>query len=173
MGTGEQGDTNPKYVMFGTEHPEYNATAMTLTLTRTPKEGTVSIAGVAAEDFSVANKVITFTAALGGVADGDPVEVSYEYEVAGANIIQIDNQTSAIGEAVFKYPVYNSGSDCTESSIKGYLVIHVYRCRVSQMPGFDTSYKSAATNSVTWSALDAKRDDDACYSIAYYPKNAD
>ena len=34
----------------------------------------------------------------------------------------------------------------------------------------DTSYKSAATNSVTWSAMDAKRDDGAVYNIAYYNK---
>ena len=120
--------------MLGTEHPEYDATAHTLTLTRTPIAGTVSIAGVAATDFTLAEKVITFAAALEGVEDGEQVEVSYEYNVTGANMIQVDNQTSAIGEAVFKYPVYNAGQDCTEAAIKGYLVIHVYRCRVSQMP---------------------------------------
>jgi hypothetical protein len=32
--------------------------------------------------------------------------------------------------------------------------------------------KSAATNAVTWSALDPKRDDDMTYSIAYIPKEA-
>ena len=33
--------------------------------------------------------------------------------------------------------------------------------------GFDTSYKSAATNSVTWATMDPKRDDGKAYSIAY------
>ena len=106
------------------------------------------------------------------MTDGDQVEVSYEYQVTGAHVIQIDNKTSAIGEAVFKWPVYNAGEDCTEASIKGYVVMHLYRCRVTAMPGFDTSYKSAATNAVTWSALDPKRDDDMTYSIAYIPKEA-
>ena len=41
---------------------------------------------------------------------------------------------------------------------------------MTAMPGFDTSYKSAATNSVTFSALDPKREDESIYNIAYVEK---
>ncbi len=84
-------------------------------------------------------------------------------------LINIDNKTSAIGEVVMKWPVYASGEDCTDSAIKGHLVLHMYKCRVSAMPGFNTSYKQASTNSVTWSTMDPKREDKAVYSIAYLP----
>lgn len=97
----------------------------------------MSIAGVDPEDISVSGKVVTVT--LDNVTEGDQVEVSYEYVVEGAHVIQVDNKTSAIGEAVFKWPVYGSGDDCTDASIKGYVIMHLYRCRVTQAPGFDTS----------------------------------
>ena len=129
------------YTTFTTEHPAYDGTANTLTLQHTPVAGSVSIAGVwpvkdenAVCPFSQSTNTISFTSALEGVTDGDQVEVSYEYQVTGAHVIQIDNKTSAIGEAVFKWPVYNAGEDCTEASIKGYVVMHLYRCRVTAMP---------------------------------------
>lgn len=134
LANGANFEADANYTTFTTEHPAYDSTAKTLTLQHTPVAGTVSIAGVDAEDFSVAAAVITFSEALGGVNNGDQVEVSYEYQVTGAHVIQVDNKTSAIGEAVFKWPVYNAGDDCTESSIKGYVVMHLYRCRVTAMP---------------------------------------
>lgn len=171
-GTNFEADEN--YETFYTEHLTPDATSHAVTLKHTPKEATVSIAGMtegtqAADEtqeanatFAVDGATVTFPASIEG-----PVEISYVYVVDGAHVAMIDNKTSAIGEAVFKWPVYNSGDDCTEASIKGYVIMHVFRCRVTQMPGFDTSYKSAATNSVTWATLDAKRDDDKAYSIAY------
>ena len=133
----------------------------------------MSIAGVKCHgddaEISVSGKVVTITGDGLDLEDGAEVEVSYEYTVADAQVIEIDNKTSAIGEAVFKWPVYGDSQDCTDSAIKGYIVMHLYRCRVTQMPGFDTSYKQVATNSVTWAALDPKRDDDMTYSLAYVP----
>lgn len=164
------------YTTYTTEHLTVDATSHSITLKEVPLAHSISIAGMVegttagagTEDtgnkdtFAVAAKVITLPEDVAG-----EIEVSYEYQVAAAHVAEIDNQTSAIGEAVFKWPVYNSGEDCTDASIKGYVIMKVYRCRVSQMPGFDTSYKSAATNSVTWATMDPKRDDGKAYSIAY------
>lgn len=96
-----------------------------------------------------------------------PIEISYEYTIDTANVIKIDNKSAATGEAVMKWPVYGAGDDCTDNAVKGYVILRMYRCRVTQMPGFDTSYKSAATNAVTFSAMDAKKDDGEIYEIAY------
>jgi len=171
-----KGTDEDAYKTFTTEHLKPDATSHAVTLKYTPTENSVSVAGMdqgttAADEaegknatFSVSGTTVTFPASI--PADKE-VEISYEYIVEDAHVAKIDNATSAIGEAVFKWPVYNSGEDCTDASIKGYLIMHVYRCRVTQMPGFDTSYKSAATNSVTWATMDAKRDDGKAYSLAY------
>ena len=102
-------------------------------------------------------------------AEGDianDVVISYTYEVT-AQEANIDNRSSARGEAVMKYPVYGSGDNCTDSSIIGYVLVRVYNARVTQAPGFDASYKTANTFGFTLSAMDAKRPDDATYSIAF------
>lgn len=169
----------PAYTTYATEHLTVDATSHSITLSKAPLEHSVSIAGMVEGTTAGAGTADTDnkdTFAVGGTegkvitlpddVEGE-IEVSYEYTVANAKVAQIDNMTSAIGEAVFKWPVYNAGEDCTEASVKGYVIMKVYRCRVSQMPGFDTSYKSAATNQVTWATLDAKRDDGKAYSIAY------
>ena len=176
LANGTSFEEDAAYTTYITEHLTVDSTSHSITIKETPIEHSISIAGMVegttagagTEDtdnmdtFSVSGKVITLPNDVTG-----EVEVSYEYTVANAKVAQIDNMTSAIGEAVFKWPVYNAGEDCTEASVKGYVIMKVYRCRVSQMPGFDTSYKSAATNQVTWATLDAKRDDGKAYSIAY------
>lgn len=108
---------------------------------------------------------VTFTA--GDLGDLVVVNYSYIETVQEANI---DNKSSAIGEAIMQYPVYGSGDDCTESSIIGYVNLKVYRARVTGQPGLDGSYKTASTFQFTLSALDAKRNDEAVYSIAYVQK---
>ena len=180
LANGTKFDADSSYTTYITEHLTPDATAHTVTLSQTPLTNSVSIAGMeegttAADEtpasgntpatnakFAVSGTTVTFPTSITG-----EVEISYEYTVSGAKVAQIDNQTSAIGEAVFKWPVYNSGEDCTDAAVKGYVIMKVYRCRVTQMPGFDTSYKSAATNQVTWATMDAKRDDGKSYSIAY------
>lgn len=67
--------------------------------------------------------------------------MTYLAAVAGAHTAAIDNASTAQGEAWLRWPVYGAADDCADSSIKGYVEMHIYRCRVSQMPGFDTSYK--------------------------------
>lgn len=135
--------------------------------------GSVSIAGMTETSDEVATgtfKVeesgdktsITFFA--GDIADTVVVSYMYEETVQEANI---DNKSAAMGEALMKYPVYGSGDDCTDSSIIGYVMLRVYKCRVTAQPGLDGSYKQASTFQFTLAAMDAKRADEACYSIAY------
>lgn len=113
-------------------------------------------------------KIGTFTNAEGV----STAEVTY-YMEQDVKKIAIDNKTTAVGELIARWPVYSSGEEGNAGGVKGYIVMDVYRCRITQMPGFDTSYKSAATNSVTFSTVDHGAHEDA-YSIAYYelPKTA-
>lgn len=131
---------------------------------QTPTEGKFKV--TAANDPAPAK--ITFYA---NDVQGGIVEVSYFYneEAQEANI---DNRSSAMGEAVMVYPVYGNGDDCTDSSIIGHVYVRVYKCRVTAQPGFDASYKTANTFQFTLAAMDAKRPDDACYSVAYIKKTA-
>ena len=80
--------------------------------------------------------------------------------------------TTAKGSLYAHWPVYSSGTDCTESSIKGWLHLYIPRVRVTALPGFDNSYKSATTNSVTFSAIDPKRADEKMYDLYYEPLDA-
>lgn len=57
----------------------------------------------------------------------------------------------------------------SESSIKGWLHLCMKRCRATALPGFDSSYKTASTNSVTFSAIDAKRADKKFIEYTYEP----
>lgn len=106
---------------------------------------------------------------------GKEVTISYYYDLveAGENVEEskIDNRSSAIGEAIMIYPVYGSGEDCSDSSIIGNVIVKVYRARVTAAPGFDASYKTASTFAFTLSAMDAKRPDNATYSIAFVRKD--
>lgn len=170
---------NTAYQMPATETLTIGADN-TVTLAHTPVTGTVSITGLTeaasgatAESgyFTVATTggsqtKITFYA--GDVADTVTVSYLYEMTVQEANI---DNRSSAMGEAVLVYPVYGNGDDCTDSSIIGHVMMKVYKCRVTAQPGLDGSYKTASTFQFTLAAMDAKRADEATYSIAYV-KNA-
>lgn len=100
------------------------------------------------------------------------MDVTY-YIAQAVKQIQVDNKTTAVGELIAKWPVYSSGEEGNAGGVKGHLIMQVYKCRITQMPGFDTSYKSAATNSVTFSTVESRAHEHA-YSIAYYelPKAA-
>ena len=166
------------YKMMTTETLEVDGENQ-VELSHTPVTGTISIPyanelgmmeetaqTVGAGKFKVitANDITKLQFATGDV--GAKVEVSYYYNdsVAEANI---DNRSSAMGEAIMQWPVYGNGDDCTDASIIGYVTVKVYRARVTAQPGFDSSYKTANTFQFTIAAMDAKRPDEACYSIAY------
>lgn len=160
-------EENTEYEMPMTEILYPNAEHK-VTLAHVPIDGNVSIDGLQQGDqaasgvFSISEKEITF--AEGDVADSVVVNYFYKDTVMEA---KIDNKSTAMGEAVAQWPVYGAGDDCTDSAIIGYLTVHVYKCRVTAQPGFDSSYKSANSFQFTLGAMDAKRADDATYSIAY------
>ena len=149
-------------------------------LSQDPISGSVSIAGLEETASTVTAGKFKVTAAAGGSSakisffagdiDGGKVEVNYFYRKA-AKEAKIDNRSSAMGEAIMVYPVYGNGDDCTDSSIIGHVYVRVYKCRVTAQPGFDASYKTANTFQFTLAAMDAKRNDDACYSVAYIKKS--
>lgn len=162
---------NATYAMDAIEYGDVDANHQ-ITLLNAPIAGTVKIAGleetdeqtVATGTFKVdaENKKITFCA-----DDEFPqMQIVYQYEDTVKEAI-ITNKESAIGEASCIWPVYGSGDDCSESAIVGYYIIRVFRARVSTMPGMDSSYKTASTFNFVLTALDAKRNDEGAYSIAY------
>jgi hypothetical protein len=179
MANGVEFQDDPTFQMPVTEYVEVKVenNTRTLTLTNEPVEGTVSIlhlkegpeagqpdADTGLSTFKVEGKVIT-------LPDDEKIkgtiEVYYETEVATAKSVDINNQAAATGEAICKWPVYAAGDDCSGSAIKGYAILKIYKARVTQMPGFDTSYKSAATNAITLSAMDAKKLNQEAYKLTF------
>lgn len=141
-------------------------------------------AGEAAAAGVYAVEVVTATAEAAGsttitlneadATKGDTIRVSYRRRVVDAHTLSVKtNGTTAKGALYLHWPVYSSGSDCTESSIKGWLHMYIPRVRVTALPGFDNSYKSAATNGVTFSAIDAKRADGKMFDLNYEPLDSD
>ena len=130
-------------------------------LAHNPVSGTVSIVGLeeTAQDVTTGKFKVTAAAGddpakisfyAGDIAD--TVTVSYFY-AAEAQEANIDNRSSAMGEAIMVYPVYGNGDDCTDSAIIGKVYVRVYKCRVTAQPGFDASYKSANTFQFTLAAI--------------------
>lgn len=104
---------------------------------------------------------------------GDTIRVSYRRRVVEAQrVVVTTTGTTAKGSLYAHWPVYSSGTDCTEAAIKGWLHLYIPRVRVTALPGFDNSYKSASTNSVTFAAIDAKRADGKMYELDYEPLDA-
>lgn len=123
---------------------------------------------------AAADSKTTITFNTGDVAVGDTVRVAYERPVEGARVVTVKTKsTTAKGELFAHWPVYSSGTDCTEAAVKGYVHLHIFRCRVTALPGFDSSYKSAMTNGVTFTALDPKRAGDEMFELAYEPATED
>lgn len=105
---------------------------------------------------------------------GDHVRVFYRRRINAASHLEIKTTTtSARGELWAHYPVYSSGTDCTDAARKGMLHIFIPRVRATALPGIESSYKSAQTFSVTFAAIDPKRADEKMYSIFYEPFGAD
>lgn len=133
---------------------------------------TGSVSGSGSTTTVAGSTVITFSS--GDVAVGDAVRVSYVRRAVGAYVMTVNTtSTTAKGMVEYEWPIYSSGTDCTEAAIKAKLHMQVYRARVTALPGFDTSYKSAATNSVTFSALDPQRPDGKLYRLIYEELGAD
>lgn len=106
----------------------------------------------------------------GDCAVGDRMRVSYRRRVVAASVttVQTSNKT-ATGSLSVHWPVYSDGSDVAQSSVKGWLHMELPRVRVTAFPNFDTSYKTAATNSITFSAVDPKEASEQMYTLTYEP----
>ena len=78
----------------------------------------------------------TITFAEGDVTVGDTLRVAYKRRIHGAAVVsEMANSGTVKGELTLTWPVYSSGIDCTESSIKGYLHRVFYRVRATALPG--------------------------------------
>lgn len=86
--------------------------------------------------------VITFN--TGDVTVGQTIRVSYKRRiVSSAKVPVLTTSTTAKGELWAHWPLYSDGTSCADASQKGTLHLHLYRCRVTALPGFSNSYKSA------------------------------
>lgn len=134
--------------------------------------GKFTVAITAAAAATAGATEVTFN--TGDVAVGDEVRVAYIRRVVDANKVAVTTEsTTAKGALYAHYPVYSSGADCSQANKKGILHFCMKRCRATALPGFDSSWKSAQTNSVTFSAMDAKRADKKYVEYYYEPLDAD
>ena len=102
---------------------------------------TVAITAAAAK--TAGATVITFNS--GDVTVGQTNRVAYKRRIVNGQKVTVTTEsTTAKGTLYAHWPLYSSGSDCSESSIKGWLHLKMARCRATALPGFDNSYKSAA-----------------------------
>lgn len=171
---------------FGTlETKRYDvATGLKITIPYECQANSVKIRGMEEATTAAAGKfAVVITAATaeaagktevtfneGDAAIGDTIRVSYRRRIVNANKVTVTTKaTTAKGALHAHWPVYSAGTDCTEAAIKGWLHLYLPRCRVTALPGFDNSYKSASTNSVTFAAIDPKRADEKMFDLYYEP----
>ena len=110
----------------------------------------------------------TLTLFAGDAAVGDDILVSYYRRIVEGHSIEVlTNSASAMGELHIHWPVYAGSGDCTDSAVVGYVHFRIYRVRVTTPPGMDTSFKTASTNSLTFSAVDPKRSDRQLFKVTF------
>lgn len=167
-GVGEEGYEMPVFESLPVQ------TGGTITLTKPCTEGSVVINGLEESETSTveagyyyvntSGTTTTIKVKVGTGGDfvvGDFVDVNYTTNITDAVEMGVSNDKAAIGSADFIWPLYNGGENTTASqftgaSIMGWVIMHIYRVRVTAMPGFDTSYKTAATNGITVATMDPK-----------------
>lgn len=110
--------------------------------------------------------IVTFDS--NDVTEGDTIRVAYKRVIEDASVVSVlTNSHTAKGSLTATWPVYSAGTDCSESAVKAYLHIYVPLARVTALPGFDSSYKTAATQGLTFTALDPKRADKKMYDVIW------
>lgn len=108
----------------------------------TAAAGKFAVAITAATAQADGSTVITFAA--NDVTVGDDIRVWYKRRVVdGAKVMVKTTSTTAKGELYLHYPISSSGEDCTESSLIAWLHLYMPRVRVTALPGFSASYKTA------------------------------
>lgn len=99
--------------------------------------GVYTFAHVAVAGEVPAHELITFH--TGDVVVGDDVQITYTLAGSGTKIPVSVISSSSQGALQLQYPVYSTGTDCSDSAIKGNLYLSVFKVRVTAMPGFDSS----------------------------------
>lgn len=95
------------------------------------------------------------------------ITIFYDEKLEGTTTVAVrDNVASASGSAEMRYRVYGSGEN---ASVIGYLIIQIYKAKVSAKPGFENSYGQSGTHSVTFTSLDAGRQDHNMYELIFQP----
>lgn len=146
---------------YGTRETErYDVVENKITIPYEVQAGSVKIRGLEetastaeAGKFSVAITTATaqtagkteITLAAGDFTAGQPVRVSYVRRVVnGTQVSVLTTSSTAKGELWAHYPVYSSGVDCTDASIKGWVHMYFPRVRVTALPGLTSKLSSLA-----------------------------
>lgn len=163
-------------------------TGLKVTLPFEVKTGSVKIRGMEEADALATGKFkVTVTASAaetagkteiafndGDVTIGQTVRIGYQRRAVGASKVPVKTtSTTAKGELYARWNIYSDGTNCADAAIKGILHLHIFRVRVTALPGFSSSYKSAANVGLTFSAMDPKRGNKAMYDLVYEPMDAE
>lgn len=187
MASGENIVTKERAIV---ESGRFNVTANTLTIPHVVHVDKIKIRGLknAGETGEGVLEPGTFTAkasespnletvvtfADGAVTPGTDVVVTYHRNIKENQTVQVKTDgVGAKGSIWAEYPIYSGGSGCENAAILGKLLIHIFMVQATQNPGIDSSYKTAATPTITFSALDPKRADKQMYEICVLPYGAD
>ena len=104
---------------------------------------------------------------------GKVVLVDYQLRVVSASKVPVKTtSTTAKGSLFAHWPLYSDGTNCADAAVKGYLHLYIPRVRVTALPGFSNSYKSASTNGLTFAAMDPKLGSKSMYDLVFEPTDA-
>ena len=164
------------------------AAGLKITIPYECKAGSVVVRGLAEAATAAAGKyVVTITPAgadtagstavtfyEGDVTVGQTIRVAYQRRVVGASKVPVKTtSTTAKGSLFAHWPIYSDGTSCADAAIKAYLHLYIPRVRVTALPGFSNSYKSASTTSLTFAAMNPKLGSKSMYDMVYEPLTAD
>lgn len=152
----------------------------TITLDGQAEDGSIFINGFQEADEAATGKysvdstgdntIITFDAS--DVTEDQTIRVSYKRIIPQSSVVSVlTTSHTARGALTATWPVYASGTDCSESSIKAKVHVFIPSVRATALPGFDSSYKSAMTQAITFTALDPKRGDKKMFDVIWEPVN--
>lgn len=109
----------------------------------------------------------------GDVTVGQTVRVAYQRRVVAASKVPVKTtSTTAKGSLFAHWPLYSDGTSCADASIKGWLHMYIPRVRVTSLPGFSNSYKSASNTSLTFAAMNPKLGSNSMYDMVFEPTDS-
>lgn len=120
--------------------------------------------------FIFTTPTITFHA--GDVEEDDEVTVSYQLAKSLPKLKGSSAGKSVRGSIQAKWPIMSGAKDEEDSAVKGWLILTIAKAEIAQAPGFDTSYKSFADNTIEFTIMDPGVDGKATYDMYYKEKEA-